>query len=171
MRVSDSLHSAYVSVLDVDVELILSDEIQLGQFIHISRLDAGFPVPVLQGLKPVPKRRPCIGEPKDLISCDFLTVRKIADFKKGKKNVGLEKKKLEVKENPRVITQRTNVNEDSNTRRLSLNNGKINGLESRRMSLDSARKGWDKSPGSKNDPKPIPKSKLKEGSPGSDSVS
>ncbi|KAL0425530.1 UNVERIFIED_CONTAM: hypothetical protein Sradi_1087800 [Sesamum radiatum] len=41
-------------------------------------------------------------------------------------------------------------NEEGNVRRISLGNGKVGGLESRRLSLDSYRKGWDKSPQSRN---------------------
>ncbi|KAI3821949.1 hypothetical protein L1987_09525 [Smallanthus sonchifolius] len=44
LRVSDSVHSAYVSVPVADVDLILSDKIQLGQFVHVTRLDSGSPV-------------------------------------------------------------------------------------------------------------------------------
>ncbi|KAL0397496.1 UNVERIFIED_CONTAM: hypothetical protein Scaly_0198000 [Sesamum calycinum] len=133
LRVSDSVHSAYVSVSDEDVELILSDKIQLGQFIHVTWLDSGSPVPVLRGLKPIPKRRPCVGEPKDLISSDFLNSKKVEAKVKSKGKV------------KKVVG-----NEEGNVRRISLGNGKVGGLESRRLSLDSYRKGWDKSPQSRN---------------------
>ncbi|KAL0464356.1 UNVERIFIED_CONTAM: hypothetical protein Slati_0323200 [Sesamum latifolium] len=133
LRVSDSVHSAYVSVSDEDVELILSDKIQLGQFIHVTWLDSGSPVPVLRGLKPIPKRRPCVGEPKDLISSDFLNSKKVEANVKSKGKV------------KKVVG-----NEEGNVRRISLGNGKVGGLESRRLSLDSSRKGWDRSPQSRN---------------------
>ncbi|KAK6162797.1 hypothetical protein DH2020_002638 [Rehmannia glutinosa] len=133
LRVSDSLHSAYVSVSDEDVELILNDKIQLGQFIHVTRLDSCSPVPLLKGLKPIPKRRPCVGNPKDLISSDFLS-----------------SKKVEVKVKSKGKLKKVVENAEDNLRRLSLGNGKIGGLESRRLSFDSGRKGWDMSPRSKN---------------------
>ncbi|KAG8391346.1 hypothetical protein BUALT_Bualt01G0178300 [Buddleja alternifolia] len=152
LRVSDSLHSAYVSVSDEDVELILSDKIQLGQFIHVTRLDSGSPVPVLRGLKPIPKRRPCVGDPKDLISSDFLNA-----------------KKVEAKMKPKEKVKKLVGNEEGNVRRLSFGNGKSGGIESRRLSLDSARKGWDKSPNSKNGSKGA-KPKLKDNYSRSDSV-
>ncbi|KAL3537272.1 hypothetical protein ACH5RR_000638 [Cinchona calisaya] len=169
LRVSDSEHSAYVSVSDEDVELIMSDKIQLGQFIHVTRLDSGSPVPVIYGLKPVPKRRPCIGEPKDLISSDVLMVRKNVESKRGKKNVGLEKKAL-VRENLKGKMKRVMESEDVKSRRLSLSTGKNGGPEMRRLSLDSMRKGWDRSPGGNNGVMSVSKSKLKEASMGSDSV-
>ncbi|KAI3444918.1 hypothetical protein Pfo_001583 [Paulownia fortunei] len=144
LRVSDSVHSAYVSVSDEDVELILSDKIRLGQFIHVTWLDSGSPIPVLRGLKPIPKRRPCVGEPKDLISSDFLNAKKVEAKVKSK---GKLKKVVE--------------NAEGNVRRVSLGNGKVGGLESRRLSLDSARKGWDRSPQSKNGVREV-KSKSKD---------
>ncbi|TMW85766.1 hypothetical protein EJD97_022566 [Solanum chilense] len=164
LRVSDSQHSAYVSVSEQDVELILSDKIQLGQFIHVTRLDSGSPVPVLRGLKPVPNRRPCVGDPKDLISSDFLTARNRPDPKRGKKNG--EVKRVEVK----TKINRVVLSEDVISRRQSIGNGKVDGLEMRRLSFDSVRRGWDRSPGEKNGAGATPRSKSKTGFPGSDSL-
>lgn len=121
LRVSDSVHSAYVSVVDKDVDLILNDKIQLGQFVYVTRLDSGSPVPILRGVKPVAKRRACVGDPKDLISSDLLLVR-------GKKKES---------------------NSSNSSRRLSLSSNRKIGddVDIRRLSLDcSARKGWDRSP-------------------------
>ncbi|XP_051144364.1 uncharacterized protein LOC127260595 [Andrographis paniculata] len=134
LRVSDSLHSAYVSVSEEDVELILSDNVQLGQFVHVSWVDSGSPVPVLRGIKPIPKRRPCVGDPKDLISSDFLNAKKVVETagnKTAPKSAGKVKKVSE---------------KSSNVRRLSFGNSKVAGGEGRRLSLDLARKGWDSSP-------------------------
>ncbi|CAI9764939.1 unnamed protein product [Fraxinus pennsylvanica] len=151
LRVSDSVHSAYVSVSDEDVELILGDKIQLGQFIHVTRLDTGSPVPVLRGVKPVPKRRPCIGDPKDLIASDFLNAKKVEA--KVKTTKGKVKKAAEGK-----------------NRRLSLGNVKVGCGEGRRLSLDLTRKGWDNSPVSKNGGKGISKSKSNNSHSFSDSM-
>ncbi|KAJ9558455.1 hypothetical protein OSB04_013069 [Centaurea solstitialis] len=134
LRVSDSIHSAYVSVPEGDVDLILSDKIQLGQFVHVNRLDSGSPVPILVGVKPVPRRRPCVGDPKDLISSDSLLIRgsNRVDFAKKKKKEGKSKE-----------------SSNNGTRRLSLVNVKkvLDEPETRRLSLDySARKSWDRSP-------------------------
>lgn len=153
LRVSDSVHSAYVSVSDEDVELILSDKIQLGQFVHVTWLDSGSPVPVLRGLKPILKRRPCVGEPKDLISSDFLNAKKVEAKVKSKGKV------------KKVVG-----NGEGNVRRISLGNGKVGGLENRRLSFDSARKEWDRSPHSRNGGRDS-KSKSKDSFSGSDSVS
>ncbi|XP_009792715.1 uncharacterized protein LOC107808967 isoform X2 [Nicotiana tabacum] len=166
LRVSDSQHSAYVSVSEDDVELILSDKIQLGQFIHVTRLDSGSPVPVLRGIKPVPKRRPCVGDPKDLISSDFLTARNRPDPKRGKKNAEVKRVEAKTKVNRVVVSE----DRDTKSRRQSIGNGKMEGLEMRRLSLDSVRKGWDRSPGEKNGAGATPRSNSKSGFSGSDSL-
>ncbi|XP_038722697.1 uncharacterized protein LOC120014728 isoform X2 [Tripterygium wilfordii] len=107
LKVSDSLHSAYVSVSDEDADLIYNDKIQLGQFVYVSRLDSSSSsVPVLLGLKPVPRRRPCVGKPVDLVSSDSLPIRSSGhDFK--------------------------SVNASKTTK------------DTRRLSLDTARRIWD----------------------------
>lgn len=109
LKLSDSLHSAYASISDDDLDLIYSDKIQLGQFVHVSRFDpagSGSKVPVLRGLKPVSKRRPCVGNPVDLVSSDALPIARAAVD-----GLGFSKRAVE----PR-----------------------------RRLSLDSARRGWDR---------------------------
>ncbi|XP_011093404.1 uncharacterized protein LOC105173388 [Sesamum indicum] len=147
LRVSDSLHAAYVSVSDEDVELILSDKVQLGQFIHVAWLDSGSPVPVLHGIKPIPKRRPCVGDPQDLISSDCLNPKKVEIKVKSKEKV---KKVVGINGHGSVVVG--------------------GGLEGRRLSLDSARKGWDSSPISKNGAKRLSMSKSRDKDSQSDSV-
>ncbi|KAJ0039102.1 hypothetical protein Pint_24130 [Pistacia integerrima] len=121
LKLSDSLHSAYVSISHQDLDLIFSDKIQLGQFVYVSRFDSGFPVPVVCGLKALPKRRPCVGSPKDLVSSDLLQLRPPVHFKKESVK-GSKTKRL--------------VFEDSKGR------AQPEGLELRRLSLDSSRRGW-----------------------------
>lgn len=72
LKVSDSSHATYVSLPDEHVDLILSDKIQLGQFIHVDRLVAASPVPILYGVRPVPGRHPCVGSPEDLVATHSL---------------------------------------------------------------------------------------------------
>eukprot|EP00268_Persea_americana_P033461 TRINITY_DN33145_c0_g1_i10.p1 TRINITY_DN33145_c0_g1~~TRINITY_DN33145_c0_g1_i10.p1 ORF type:complete len:230 (-),score=35.84 TRINITY_DN33145_c0_g1_i10:410-1099(-) len=67
IKVSDSSHSTYVSLSKEDNELILTNKLQLGQFIYVDKVEAGTPVPVLVGVRPVPGRNQCIGNPKDLM--------------------------------------------------------------------------------------------------------
>ncbi|KAG7638152.1 hypothetical protein ISN45_At02g026240 [Arabidopsis thaliana x Arabidopsis arenosa] len=114
VKVSDSLHAAYVAVsTGDDADLIRSDEIQLGQFIYICgglHVEKGCPVPVIRGLKPVPKRRMCVGNPSDLYSSDLLL-----PF-------------TQVSVSP-TTTKKKNL------------------VETRRLSLDSARRScWDQTP-------------------------
>ncbi|XP_024986647.1 uncharacterized protein LOC112521884 [Cynara cardunculus var. scolymus] len=68
LKVSDSSHATYVSLPDEDIDLILSDKIQLGQYIHVERLESATPVPILHGVRPVPGRHPCVGTPEDIVA-------------------------------------------------------------------------------------------------------
>ncbi|KAL5543194.1 hypothetical protein UlMin_010904 [Ulmus minor] len=72
LKVSDSSHATYVSLPDEHDDLILSDKIQLGQFIHVERLEAASPVPILRGVRPVQGRHPCVGSPEDIVATDSL---------------------------------------------------------------------------------------------------
>ncbi|KAJ0983775.1 hypothetical protein J5N97_002131 [Dioscorea zingiberensis] len=67
IKVSDSSHSTYVSLSKDDNELILANKLQLGQFIYVDKAEAGTPVPILVGVRPIPGRNPFIGNPKDLM--------------------------------------------------------------------------------------------------------
>lgn len=72
LKVSDSSHATYVSLPYEHDDLILSDKIQLGQFIHVERLEAASPVPILRGVRPVPGRHPCVGTPEDIVATHSL---------------------------------------------------------------------------------------------------
>jgi len=119
LKLSDSLHSAYVSVSDSDAELIRSDKLQLGQFVYVTRFDndASSSVPCVSGLKTISKRRACVGNPVDLVSTDSL-----------KLNSNVKKKK-------KINGSNSNGNKDNN---VAVNVGM------RRLSLDSStRRVWD----------------------------
>ncbi|WOK93248.1 hypothetical protein Cni_G01943 [Canna indica] len=73
IKVSDSSHCTYVSLSKEDNDLILTNKLQLGQFIYIDKIEAGTPVPVLVGVRPLPGRNPCIGNPKDLMNMLILS--------------------------------------------------------------------------------------------------
>ncbi|KAE8723871.1 protein TRIGALACTOSYLDIACYLGLYCEROL 2 [Hibiscus syriacus] len=68
LKVSDSSHATYVSLPDEHDDLILSDKIQLGQFIHVERLESASPIPIIRGVRPVPGRHPCVGSPEDIVA-------------------------------------------------------------------------------------------------------
>lgn len=119
LKLSDSLHSAYVSVSDSDAELIRSDKLQLGQFVYVTRFDndASSSVPRVSGLKTISKRRACVGNPVDLVSTDSLRLAT------AKLNGNVKKKK------------KINGNKDNNV---------VVNVEMRRLSLDSStRRVWD----------------------------
>ncbi|KAH0866555.1 hypothetical protein HID58_083766 [Brassica napus] len=73
LKVSDSSHATYVSLPDEQDDLILSDKLQLGQFIHVDRVESSSPVPILCGVRVVPGRHPCLGTPEDIVATQFLS--------------------------------------------------------------------------------------------------
>lgn len=82
LKVSDSSHATYVSLPDEHDDLILSDKLQLGQFIHVDRVESSSPVPILRGVRPVPGRHPCVGSPEDIVathSLGFLSDGKVSN--------------------------------------------------------------------------------------------
>ncbi|KVI05625.1 Protein of unknown function DUF936, plant [Cynara cardunculus var. scolymus] len=67
IKVSDSSHSIYVSLPFEQDDLVLSNKMQLGQFIYVENLEPGSPVPVAKGAKPLPGRHPFVGTPEPLM--------------------------------------------------------------------------------------------------------
>ncbi|XP_028801821.1 uncharacterized protein LOC114756996 [Neltuma alba] len=67
IKVSDSSHSVYVSLPSDQDDFVLSNKMQLGQFIYVDRLEPGSPVPVVRGAKPLPGRHPLVGTPEPLM--------------------------------------------------------------------------------------------------------
>ncbi|XP_075485983.1 uncharacterized protein LOC142525554 [Primulina tabacum] len=67
IKVSDSSHSVYVSLPFDQDDLVLSNKVQLGQFIYVDKLEPGSPVPVVKGVKPIPGRHPLVGTPEPLM--------------------------------------------------------------------------------------------------------
>ncbi|KAF5188706.1 dicer-like protein [Thalictrum thalictroides] len=67
IKVSDSSHSVYASLPDEQEDLVLSNRLQLGQFIYVDRLEPGSPVPVIKGTKTIPGRHPLVGTPEPLM--------------------------------------------------------------------------------------------------------
>lgn len=68
LRVSDSMHAIYVSLPQEENEIVLSNKLQLGQFVYVDKLEHAYPVPIIKGLRPLPGRLPCVGDPIDLVS-------------------------------------------------------------------------------------------------------
>ncbi|XP_010550202.1 PREDICTED: uncharacterized protein LOC104821115 [Tarenaya hassleriana] len=100
LKVSDSSHATYVSLPDEHDDLILSDKIQLGQFIHVDRLESASPVPLVRGVRPVPGRHPCVGCPKDIAathSPGFLRNNNVSDNDGSSGNGYKEKSKTSAK--------------------------------------------------------------------------
>ncbi|KAL5703304.1 hypothetical protein ACHQM5_028409 [Ranunculus cassubicifolius] len=145
LKVSDSSHATYATLPDEQVELILSDKLQLGQFIHVERLDAASPVPILQGVRPIPGRHPCIGTPEDLVATHSLCflnasgsdpLEKSRTSSKGSSNSLCEEK---VKFKPATQNGANKSNElDKKT------STKISDVDKKKASLDRSRSLFSK---------------------------
>ncbi|KAK6911822.1 Protein of unknown function DUF936, plant [Dillenia turbinata] len=117
LKVSDSSHSTYVTLSKEDNELILNDKLQLGQFFYVDRMEAGTPVPILVGVRPVPGRNPFVGNPKDLMQMvdpsevpvpvdnEANNIAKLGLVSESKEN-GSPKQKLVIKEEKVVVASR-----------------------------------------------------------------
>ncbi|GAA0183817.1 hypothetical protein LIER_31166 [Lithospermum erythrorhizon] len=68
LRVSDLSHAIFVSLPPNHDEMILSNNLKLGQYIYVQRLEKSEPVPLLRGITPVPGIRNCEGSPEDIVS-------------------------------------------------------------------------------------------------------
>lgn len=66
VKISDSSHSIYASLPFDQDDLILSNKIQLGQFMYVDKLEPGSPVPIIKGAKPIPGRHPLVGTPEPI---------------------------------------------------------------------------------------------------------
>lgn len=116
LKVSDSSHATYVSLPDEHDDLIRSDKIQLGQFIHVERLEAASPVPICHGVRPVPGRHPCVGSPEDIIATHSL------GFLNNNGNLGSGSKPLDKMKTPLKIVSNDNLGvKDNKSRQLKLN--------------------------------------------------
>ncbi|KAJ1298512.1 hypothetical protein BS78_01G459400 [Paspalum vaginatum] len=136
IKVSDSSHSTYVSLSKEDNELILSNKLQLGQFIYVEKVQSSIPVPVLVGVRPVPGRNPCIGNPKDLMqmSTPSGVMEALDHQRKASKSADLSESEKENLQRKVVIKEQKTVVASRYMLGVSSNNGKITNLNS---SIDS----------------------------------
>ncbi|KAK6773353.1 hypothetical protein RDI58_028591 [Solanum bulbocastanum] len=115
IKVSDSSHSTYVTLSKEDNEFILNNKLQLGQFFYVDKMEAGTPVPVLVGVRPIPGRHPFVGNPKDLMQMleqsevpdqeNSTTGPKLNELPEMKKE-NEKKKKFVIKEEKAVVASR-----------------------------------------------------------------
>ncbi|KAJ1410487.1 hypothetical protein SESBI_21988 [Sesbania bispinosa] len=117
LKVSDSSHATYVSLPDEHDDLILSDKIQLGQFVFVDRLEAASPVPILHGVRPVPGRHACVGTPEDIVATHSLGFLNSANINKN--SVGSGTKDLERSKSPRIVL----INEKEKKEKARLSTG------------------------------------------------
>lgn len=134
LKVSDSSHATYVSLPDEHDDLILSDKIQLGQFIHVERLESASPVPILRGVRPVPGRHPCVGSPEDIVATHSLGF--LNNDNKSSNSSSCSKPGEKVKSPVKVVSGNSHVGEKEKVVGNKLNGGaKDDPLEKKRGTL------------------------------------
>ncbi|KAI5055739.1 hypothetical protein GOP47_0029260 [Adiantum capillus-veneris] len=70
LKVSDSSHCTYIALAKEHNDLILCNKLQLGQLIQVEKLEAGSPVPILTGLRPVAGKHAFVGNPEEISLAD-----------------------------------------------------------------------------------------------------
>ncbi|CAD6239277.1 unnamed protein product [Miscanthus lutarioriparius] len=60
VKVSDASHSIYATLPLAQADLVLSNKLHLGQFVHVDRLDPASPVPIIVGARPLAGRHPLV---------------------------------------------------------------------------------------------------------------
>ncbi|CAL5379089.1 unnamed protein product [Camellia sinensis] len=147
LKVSDLSHAMYASLPREQDEMILSNILQLGQFIYVQKLEAAYPVPLLRGVMPVPGRRPCDGTPEDILPVTNLVKFLEASDAESIKDKGVifEKKTLTrgLSDSEALLEKSTDGEEKMNCRMLrSLSASKARSSEQRR-GLNCITKGCD----------------------------
>lgn len=147
LKVSDLSHAMYASLPREQDEMILSNILQLGQFIYVQKLEAAYPVPLLRGVMPVPGRRPCDGTPEDILPVTNLVKFLEASHTESIKDKGVifEKKTLicGLSDSESLLEKSTDGEEKMNCRMLrSLSASKARSSEQRR-GLNYITKGCD----------------------------
>ncbi|KAI3801895.1 hypothetical protein L1987_30012 [Smallanthus sonchifolius] len=128
VSLSDSVNSTYVSLSDRETDLILTNRLQLGQFVYVDRFEFASPVPRASGVRPIAGRHPFVGSPEQLIARVSSTKREfviqmasdsdasgdpIAAYLSSKKSDGGVHEQKEIKNeggNRQVLAPRENVN-------------------------------------------------------------
>ncbi|MCD9560721.1 hypothetical protein HAX54_019469 [Datura stramonium] len=128
LKVSDISHAMYVSLPEEQNEMILANQLKLGQFIYVQKLEDARPFPLLRGVTPLPGRRPCDGTPEDIVS--VANVMKILEASDSDRIV--EKS---------VISENRIIEIPSNSRKLSRGVSDPEGLKKKNDHLERKPKG------------------------------
>lgn len=133
IKVSDSSQSIYAALPLDQNDLVLSNKIQLGQFIYVDRLKTGTPVPIMLGVKPLPGRHPFMGTPEPIVRGKRHGEK--TDSKEGsyrKRGSWESEKKVTIGASSPWIVRPTSLDFDDNTTPLRTNSklGKIGSLRS-----------------------------------------
>lgn len=137
VSLSDSINSTYVSLSDRDTDLILTNRLQLGQFVYVDKFEFDTPVPRASGVRPIAGRHPFVGSPEQLIARISSTKREfviqtasdsdasgdpIAAYLSNKKSDGAVHESKETKNEGRtrqVLAPKENMNNSNESTKAS----------------------------------------------------
>uniref|UniRef100_A0A5B7C398 Uncharacterized protein n=1 Tax=Davidia involucrata TaxID=16924 RepID=A0A5B7C398_DAVIN len=142
LKVSDSSHAMYVSLPQEQDEMILSNKLQLGQFVYVQKLEASHPVPILRGVTPVRGRHPCTGTPEDIVPvADLLKFLGVSDTESIMDKGVISEKKIGGLSDLESITEMSDGEEKKTQGRFrSLSASKARPDEQR---CDAEKRTWD----------------------------
>ncbi|XP_057493313.1 uncharacterized protein LOC130778847 isoform X2 [Actinidia eriantha] len=139
LKVSDLSHAMYVSLPHEQDELILSNRLQLGQFIYVQKLEASYPVPVLRGVMPVPSRHSCDITPEDIVPVNNLVkFLEASDTDLVKDKGVISEKKL-----TRGVSDSESLLDKSRDCGERRDNGKLRSLSASKFRASEPRRGLD----------------------------
>ncbi|GFY89515.1 GPI-anchored adhesin-like protein, putative [Actinidia rufa] len=139
LKVSDLSHAMYVSLPHEQDELILSNRLQLGQFIYVQKLEASYPVPVLRGVMPVPGRHSY-----DITLEDIVPVNNLVKFLEAS-DTDLVKDKgvISEKKLTRGVSDSESLLDKSSDCGERRDNGKLRSLSASKCWASELRRGSD----------------------------
>ncbi|XP_027333031.1 uncharacterized protein LOC113847901 [Abrus precatorius] len=68
LNLSDSLNCTYVLLSHPDTDMILSNRLQIGQFVYVDRFHFDSPLPSVSSIRPLAGRHPFLGTPEPLVA-------------------------------------------------------------------------------------------------------
>lgn len=153
LKVCDVTHAMYVTLPEEENEMVLSNNLKLGQFIYVQKLEKSHPVPILRGITPLPGRRPLEGTPEDIFPgkymekflepsiTDLLVDKSVISEKKiDRKSLG--KLSRAVSDSEALIQKKAGLDEGNGRQDMSLG-ALINHADDQKLGLDYSSEKYD----------------------------
>ncbi|XP_074331072.1 uncharacterized protein LOC141668197 [Apium graveolens] len=151
LKICDVTHAMYVTLPEEENDMVLSNNLKLGQFVYVQKLEKSRPVPILRGITPLPGRRPLEGTPEDIFPGKYmekflepslmdLFVNKRVISEKKIDRMSLGKLARAVSDSEALMQKKAGLDEGNG--RLSLS-ALIDHADVQKMSLDCSSEKYD----------------------------